>query len=217
MNGGFNHAASTNESLREEANSSQPIRRTKESRGTQTTPPPPDPVIPPPAAAATSSSQQDTNDLDSDAYDPPPISRSRLSRRIILPTPPMSPTTGGSPTTSIPRASLDNEPPPPPPVTQASSAPKRHSRGGSASYSVFPPQESGRSVKAAGPAKITPSENGGTAIRPNDNKRGVRVFEDLSEPPRLEDVVDTSNTTDTEVIKTQLPGSYYLTYFIVSF
>ena len=204
MSGGLNHAVSTNKSIREAANSSQPIRRTLESRGTQTTPPPPEPVIASPIVPVRGSSQQDIEDSDSDAHDPPSISRPRLSKRTIPPTPPMSPTAGGSPTPSIPRASLDKELPTPSPGAQASSAPKQHSRGRSAGYSIFPPQESGRKAKAAGPATAEASENCGTTVRPDDNKRDGLVIESSSEPPRLEDVVDTTNTVDTEIIE-QLP------------
>lgn len=204
MSGGL---VSTNEYFREAASSSQHIRRTKESRGTQTTPPPPETIAAPPIVPARAPSQQDTEDSDSDAYDPLPISRSRLSNRTILPTPPISPTARGSPTTSIPRASLDKEMHPPPPGTQTSSAPKRHSRGGSASYSVFPPQESGRNATAAGPATTKASEKSVTAVRPDNDKRGGRALEGSSEPPRLEDVVDLTNATDAEIIKEQLPGT----------
>jgi hypothetical protein len=206
MSGGLSRTVPTNEPLREEADSHQPIRRTVESRGTQTTPPPPEPVVASPIVPVRVSSQQDTEDSDSDAYDPPPISRSRSSTHTILPTLPMSPITGGSPAASIQRASLDKELPPPLPGAQASPAPKRHSRGGSASYSIFQPQQSGRNVKAASPATTKASENSGATVRPNDKKQGGRVLEGSSEPTRLEDVVDTTNTVDTEIIKEQLPG-----------
>jgi len=211
MSGGLNHAVSTNESFHERTNNSQSIRTTTESRGTQTTPPPPEPIVTSPVFPVAISSQQDTEYPDSYAYDPPPISRSRLSRHTILPTPPISPTNGGSPTTSIPRASLDKLPPSP--STQVSSAPTRHSRGGSASYSIFPPQEPRRNTKSADPATTTTSENSGKTVQLNDNKLSGRVLEGSPESPQLEDVVDTINTVDTEIIKEQLPGTHF--YFVL--
>jgi hypothetical protein len=213
MSGGLNYAVSTNESLHEGTNNSQSIRTTRESRGTQTTPPPPEPTVASPVLPVTIPSQQDTEYSDLDAYDPPPISTSRLSKHTILPTPPMSPTTGGSPTISIPGASLDKELPPSSPGTQASSAPGRHSRGGSASYSIFPPQEPRRNAKATGSVTTTASENSGKTVRPNDNKLSGRILEGSPEPPQLEDVVDTTNTVDTGIIKEQFPGTHF--YFVL--
>jgi hypothetical protein len=206
MGGDLNHAVSKNKSIQEADSSNQPIQRSKESRGTQTTPPL-EPVVAPPVVSIPSLSQQDTNDSNSDAYNPPPISRSRLSRRIILPTPPVSPTTGGSPTASIPRPSLDEDLQPPPSSTQASPASKRHSRGGSASYSPFPHQASGQNVKVSSPTPtVTASKNSSANIRVKDSNRDDLVLESSSEPPRLRDVDDTNNTTDTEIITEQLPG-----------
>jgi hypothetical protein len=206
MGDDLNHAVSTDKSIQEAASSNQPIQRSKESRGTQTTPPP-EPVVLPPAVSIPSLSQQDKDDSNSDAYDLPPISRSRLSRRIILPTPPMSPTTGGSLTASIPRPSLDKDLQPPPSSTQASPASKRHSRGGSASYPLFPHQASGQSVKVSAPTPtVTASENSSANIRASDSSRDNLVLESLSESPRLEDVVDRNNTAETEIITEQLPG-----------
>lgn len=202
MTGDLNYMVSTNDSIGEVAGSSH-----KESRGTQTTPPRPESINVPPIVPVTSSSYEDTEVSNSDSYDPPPILRSRLSRRIILPTPPMSPTAEESPTTSVSRASIDKELPPPPPDTQVSPASKKHSPGGSTSYSVFPPQESRRSSKAPGPTTtVTAPDSNSTNVRPIDSKQGAFVFEGSSKLPHLEDVVDTSNTTDGEVITEQLPG-----------
>jgi hypothetical protein len=212
--GRLNRSVSTNESPRKLANSSQPIRRTNE-RGTQTTPPPPEPIVASPVVPVTITSHQDTEGSGSDICEPRPISGSRSSKRTILLTPPVSPTTGGSPTTSIRQASLEKGLPPPQPGAQISSGPKRHSRGGSASYSICPPQESGRNANAAGPATAKASVNSGATILLDDNKRDGLVSGGSPEPPRLEDIVDTSNTTDTEFVTQQLPGTC-LSFVLIS-
>lgn len=199
----LNNAVSTDKSIQEAARSNQPIQRSKESRGTQTTPPS-EPVVLPPVVSIPSLSPQDKDDSNVDAYDPQPISRSRLSRHVILPTTPMSPATGGSLTASIPRHSLYKDLPPSSP--QASPASKRHSRGGSASYSLFPHQASGQSVKDSAPTStVTASKNSSANLRAKDSNRDDLVLESSPEPPRLEDV----HTAETEIITEQLPGMCY--------
>jgi hypothetical protein len=210
LSGGLNHAMSTNEPIREAANSSQPIRRTKESRGTQTTPPPPEPIIIPPIVPLTTSNQQDTEASDSDgSCDPPPILRSRLSRCTVLPTPPMSPTTRGSPTTPIPRPSLEKELPTPLPGMQATSTSKRYSRGESANFSGFAYQDPGRNEKSiALSSPVKASENSSSNKQPKESERDVPISEGPTESSRIEDVVDLRNTTNTEVITARPPGMY---------
>lgn len=150
---------------------------------------PPHPVV----APAIVSNRRGSQESQSRAYNPAPIPTSRFSRHAMLPTPPMSPSYAGSPTTSIPRTSLDKGRP----------ATRGHSRSGSASYSVFLPEGHGRNTKARSRAATISSDNSDATVRPNGNRRADQAFEGSPEEPSSEAIVDMD---DADVIKTQPEG-----------
>lgn len=116
----------------------------------------------------------------------------------------MSPTTGGSPTTSTPRASLEKELLP----TPGSRLPDH-----SSNFPTSQPQDNARQIYE--PPNSRTSEDSDAAFPPDIKKRIGRIYNDPSEP-HLPDNIDLSNSTDTEVITHERPRKSTFSYSFLS-